>query len=250
MRNIIISGASRGLGKALAIGLSNPKTRLFLVARGNLEETKNSAEAKGSLVKAYNLDLADTPKLEETFEKILSEIDRDNLESIYLINNAAVLEPVGPSWKNETELVKYHFLVNAIAPLVLSNLFIRHFIDSSLDKRIINISSGSALKPIYGWSSYCSSKVALDMITKCIDLEQNKEKYPVKIISLNPGVMDTGMQAEIRKVGKEDFPDKDRYVGLFEEGELPNPEWITEKIIRLLESDDFPSGRVLTIDDI
>ncbi|HUU50445.1 MAG TPA: (S)-benzoin forming benzil reductase [Nitrospinota bacterium] len=250
MRNIIISGATRGLGKALARGLSHPNTKLFLIARGKLEETKKAAEAKGAQAKTYNIDLADTLKLEETIEKIFSHIDKDSIESFYLINNAAVLEPVGPSWKNNTKLVKYHFLVNTVAPLVLSNLFIKHLKDFPLDKRIINISSGAALRPIYGWSSYCCSKTALDMITSCISLEQEREKYPVKIISLNPGVMDTGMQEQIRKVEKEDFPDKDCYVRLLEEGKLPNPEWIADKIVKLLESDDFPNGRVLTINDI
>ena len=202
MRDIIITGASRGLGKSLSLGLSNKNTRLFLMARGDLSGTEKGAKAKGAGVRAYSLDIADTEELKNISLKILSDIHKKAPESVFLINNAAILGPAGPSWKNAPEEVEYHFRVNTLAPFILSSLFIRHLLDLPSRKRIVNITSGAAMRPVSGWSSYCSSKVALDMITRCIALEQEGQKHPVKIVSVNPGVMDTKMQEELRNTSK------------------------------------------------
>lgn len=249
MRHVIITGASKGLGKALAIGFSKQDTYLILFARGSLDETRRLAEANGAKVDTCLLDFSDINHLEERCETVFSEIRNNCPGSIYLINNAALLDPVGPSFKNETELVKKSFLVNAVAPLVFTNLFIKHFVGLPFEKRIVNITSGAAAKPVYGWSCYCSSKAALDMVTFCTSLEQEEDKN-LKIISINPGVMNTAMQEKIRRADREDFPDQDRYIRLFEKRELPEPETVASKIIQFLNSDNFRSGDLLSIDGI
>ncbi len=71
--------------------------------------------------------------------------------------------------------------------MLLSSAFIKHTKDWNVDKRIINISSGAAQNPYFGWAAYCTTKAGVNMLTKCIALEETDKKYPVKVISFAPG---------------------------------------------------------------
>ena len=70
-----------------------------------------------------------------------------------------------------------------------------------------------------------------------------------KIVAFAPGVVDTNMQAQIRETNKEDFTNLDRFIALKEEGKLLSPEYVAKAIRNLLETEDFPQGEVIRIDE-
>ena len=131
-----------------------------------------------------------------------------------------------------------------MAPLVLTSEFIKHTKSMTCRKLIINISSGAANKAIFGWSLYCSTKAALDMMTKTVGLEQSQDNNGVKIISVHPGVVDTQMQAEIRKTDKAAFKDVERFIDLKESGSLADPGRIGSEIFKL-DLDNITNGAII-----
>ena len=95
--------------------------------------------------------------------------------------------------------------------------------------RIVTISSGAALRPLTGWSSYCVSKSGLDMWTNCIAKEGADNN--ISAIAIAPGIVDTGMQAEIRNAKPDQFPQRDNFIGYHENGDLVNPKEVAEKLL-------------------
>ena len=86
------------------------------------------------------------------------------------------------------------------------------------------------------------------MFTQCVATEEVEKEYPVKIVAF-AGVVDTNMQAQIRETNKEDFTNLDRFIALKEEGKLLSPEYVAKAIRNLLETEDFPQGEVIRIDE-
>jgi benzil reductase ((S)-benzoin forming) len=79
---------------------------------------------------------------------------------------------------------------------------------SAGDRRIVHISSGAGRTAYPGWSIYCATKAALDHHARTVVLDANRA---LRICSVAPGVIDTGMQAEIRGSGEEKFPLREKF---------------------------------------
>jgi NAD(P)-dependent dehydrogenase (short-subunit alcohol dehydrogenase family) len=103
-------------------------------------------------------------------------------------------------------------------------------------KRIVHISSGAGRNAYPGWSVYCATKAALDMHAQAVVLDGDKS---VRICSLAPGVIDTGMQAEIRSTPEQNFPMRERFVQLKAAGELASPEDCARSVVEYLMSSRF-----------
>ena len=100
--------------------------------------------------------------------------------------------------------------------------------------RIVHISSGAARRPIPGWSVYCATKAAVDQHA----LTVAAEALPgVRIGAIAPGVVDTGMQAEIRSSAE--FPGRASFVSLKETGGLLTPEESASRVLAIALADDF-----------
>jgi benzil reductase ((S)-benzoin forming) len=136
--------------------------------------------------------------------------------------------------------------VNTIAPIILTSAFIRLTENWTGEKKVINISSGAAQNPYYGWTIYCATKAALDMLTKTVATEQNTIENGVKIMSIHPGVVDTDMQAKIRKHTKEEFMDIDRFLTLKSSGSLVDPKVVAEQIMGI-DLQELENGAILRV---
>ena len=97
---------------------------------------------------------------------------------------------------------------------------------------------------------YCASKAGIDMMTKVISKEQKDLKNAVSIVSVYPGVVDTGMQLEIRNTPKENFKSQQRFVDFYKKGELFTTKQVAEKIYRLDSSGEFKNGRILDVRNV
>jgi benzil reductase ((S)-benzoin forming) len=180
-------------------------------------------------------------------EEIVGAVDLENAQSITLINNAGTLDPVGPSPENDPEAIHKSLHINLLAPMILSSLFIKQIQHAPLEKTIINISSGAAGRPIWGWSAYCTAKAAIEMYTRTAAEEQKDREYPVRIFAFAPGIVDTPMQEKIRNTPLELFKDRDNFIEYQEKGNLLDPFHAARKVISLSKEQARENGALVHI---
>ncbi|CAH0347113.1 (S)-benzoin forming benzil reductase [Bacillus sp. CECT 9360] len=248
MKTYIITGSSKGLGEAISEQCFQKGNHCILVARSTNEELVEKAKHHGIKVSSISADLSKTEELPALIERIFTEIGET--DELYLINNAGVIEPIKPVGQLEQEKMEISMKVNYLAPVMLSNAFIERTKDFNGKKIIVNVSSGAALRPIHGWSAYCSTKAALEMFTRTAGLEQQKEKSPVTIVSFSPGIMDTEMQANIRTADEKDFADATTFQSYKDKGMLRTPQVVAEKLLNLLQQEVLENGRFYDIKEL
>jgi NAD(P)-dependent dehydrogenase (short-subunit alcohol dehydrogenase family) len=213
----IITGASRGLGLALARALAERGWRLVIDARerGPLEAAARELSALTEVV-ALPGDVAD-----DWHRAALVASAGDTLD--LLVNNASVL---GPS--PQPELATYPlaelervYKINVLAPLALIQ---RALPALHAGARILNVTSDAAVEPYEGWGGYGSSKAALQQLTNILAAERPE----LRVYAVDPGDMNTRMHQEA-------FPGEDI-------SDRPPPEDSVPGLLALIEG-ELPSGR-------
>ena len=246
---VIITGASSGIGLALARRLLDPANHVVCISRRINQALIAEAGSSGVLIDYLEIDLSVPGELESNLAGFLETMVSRGYNGIALVNNAGILAPIAPLGRADSQGLAAIMNVNATSPIILMNLFARYFGGIPADKRIINISSGAAVNPYSGWSGYCSSKAALEMARRCLHTEQLNSPHPVKIMSFAPGVVDTDMQDEIRRTDPEDFPLVNRFREFKDKGVLTTPDFVAQRLAELLFSPDFPDGTAVDIRD-
>ncbi|WP_370407728.1 SDR family NAD(P)-dependent oxidoreductase [Tenacibaculum dicentrarchi] len=245
MNIIIITGGSKGIGKALAQKYASENYTVFSLARTSAEISE---------VKNIKVDLADSIATKTIFTTLLDKIIHQNstskITSITLINNAGRLGKIAHLENLETADISKSIQLNISTPLILSGLFIRKTQYLACKKQIINISSGAAKKPYEGWSVYCTSKAAIDMLTKTIASEQAELENGVKCIAIYPGVVATDMQTKIRNTHKTDFKNVQRFIDLMKNKELYTPSFVADTIYKIDTENQLSNGDVFDIRNI
>lgn len=117
------------------------------------------------------MDLSEAGGIESVFSEILESINPYAVNRIILINNAGTLGEIGTLDKSAVSDIQSTIQLNIISPFVLNSILLRKTKSWNCLKKIINISSGAAVKAYFGWSLYCASKAAIDMMTKVVALK-------------------------------------------------------------------------------
>jgi NAD(P)-dependent dehydrogenase (short-subunit alcohol dehydrogenase family) len=145
----------------------------------------------GGTAEALACDVSDYPSVERAVADTHQRLGGLDI----LVNNAGVIEPIAEiaasdpaAWARNIQinLIGAYFVVRAVLDRMLQN-----------GGTIINISSGAAYRPLEGWSSYCSAKAGLAMLTRSLVLETTG----VRLFGFSPGTIDTDMQVKIRASG-------------------------------------------------
>lgn len=238
---ILVTGASRGLGKAIALALARLGADVVLNARNEarLSEVAQQVRQLGAQVALVVGDIGDP---ETARRMVITALERfGHLDAV--VNNAGIILPIAPIVRADAEAWLANWRVNLLGAVMLVKEalpFLRQ-----RRGRVINISSGAAIRPFPGWGAYCSAKAALNHFTAVLALEEPE----VTAIAFRPGIVDTDMQGDIRAYGAEGMPPEwhRRFVRYKEEGRLQPPENIGRMVAFLaLEAPQEWSGRFLT----
>lgn len=227
---LILTGHTKGLGKAILDKfLSVENFRIVAVSRSTLD-------IQFEQLTQVALDLSDLDKLEVILQEIFPQGEFDR---VILINNAGWIGEVKPVGKLHPKEIRKAMNLNFLAPMILTDAFVKSYAEQKGHKLICMISSGAAHKPMPGWAEYCSGKAGLAMFSKVAAEDLKASEF--RVFSIAPGVVDTDMQAEIRTADQEDFPALDRFTQMKSEGKLLSPDQVAEKILYLLDHPElFP----------
>lgn len=124
--------------------------------------------------------------------------------------------------------------VNFTFAILGLSVIVSHFQNAPCRKVLANISSGAAQKAYPGCSLYCATKAGMETFIRTLGIEQRTQATPLIPININPGLMDTGMQEQIRATAAEDFPEVARFIQRAHDGELRSPEEVATGVMRIL----------------
>lgn len=204
----VITGGGSGIGRALAHALANRNKKVLVIGRREhlLQETAKAS----SLITPFCADVSTRKGRSSIVEHLASTKAIEGL-----IHNAGLIEPIVPIDVIDEVSWQQGMAVNVEAPLFLT----QDLRPKLTNGRVLTMGSAVAYFPVTGWALYCVSKAALSMLTRCWQLECSE----MAIASVMPGIIDTPMQAQIRKASSME-PDKlDFYHRLKKEGRLVSP---------------------------
>lgn len=220
----LVTGASRGLGLALAAALARRGWLLVVDARGaDALTAAATALPPGAVLAALPGDVAD-PLHRDALVTAVRAAGRLDL----LVGNASVLGgPLRPLVDTPAATVEQVLAVNTLAPLALARALLPDL--ERAGGRLLHISSDAAVEAYAGWGAYGTSKAALDQLTAVLAVEHPA----LRVYAVDPGDLATALQQEA-------FPDDDV-------SDRPPPESVVPALLRLVEG-DLPSGRYRAAD--
>jgi NAD(P)-dependent dehydrogenase (short-subunit alcohol dehydrogenase family) len=242
MHAAIVTGVSRGLGEALAVAMLARGFAVLGVGR------TASPKLKGSLYHHATCDLAQPALLAAAVTPSLRRLAAAKPTMVTLINNAAVASPTGLVGHLDAAAIASALAINTAAPVVMADLLCRSFPDDTVERRIINVSSGAAQTAIAGTAVYSMSKAALEMLTRSIAAECSAPRF--LCISVRPGIFETGMQAYMRSQDPAEFPSVGLFRGFKENGLLKDPADVAASIVDKLVLGPIENGRTYTHADL
>jgi short-subunit dehydrogenase len=210
-KTILISGASDGIGRSIALCLSKQNVNLILLGRDEtkLEEVKKQCKANGSRAETYAFDLTDKPSLDSAAQSIKEA----GLVDV-IINNAGVWHKSTPLGQLEVETIESVISTNLTAQMLLTRQFVDDMIER--DTAIINIVSSAGMQGKSGRTAYAASKFGMRGFTEA--LRDEMYSNPIRIGAIFQGGTNTQMFAkadETMQVEKYTSPDDLAEVVLF-----------------------------------
>jgi NAD(P)-dependent dehydrogenase (short-subunit alcohol dehydrogenase family) len=192
---VMITGASRGLGRALALVFAREGANLAINSRSedSLGPVAGEAEEIGAEVLAVPADVSVASDVERLVDESVRRFGRIDI----LVNNAGLLGPRVPIEEYPEDEWRWVLDANLTAPFLLSKAVIPHLPE---DGSIINVTSGVSVEGRAEWGAYSVSKFGLEGLTQILAAELKDRG--IRVNSVDPG----GMRTEMRAAA---YPDED-----------------------------------------
>ena len=245
MHLTILTGASRGLGAAMAEQLLKQGHRLLTISR----HVADLWVVQGADLEQWPMDLTDPGPVAARLEAWLRAQAALSPVSVTLINNAAMVSPPGPLSNTTDHDLSQALRVGLEAPLLLSAAFLRATVGWTVPRRLLFISSGLGRRAMAGAATYCATKAGLDHLARALALEESAQVHGARVVSLAPGVIDTDMQVQLRSADPALFPERDRFVALQTAGQLDSAAQAATKVLAYLGRSDFGAQPVGDVRD-
>ncbi|HEX4510853.1 MAG TPA: SDR family NAD(P)-dependent oxidoreductase [Burkholderiaceae bacterium] len=239
----IVTGASRGLGHAVAAQYLAAGAVVLGLSRGNASDLQ--AGPHGERFVQWAVDLAAPEGIAQRLGDWLTQAAaRGRLPArVRLIHNAALLNapaPLADGNGDDVALLARSLRAGLEAPVVLTAAFLRSTGQwSDCDRRVLFVSSGLGRHAMAGSAVYCAQKAGLDHLARALALEEDARPGGARIASVAPGVIDTDMQVQLRASDLVRFPDRVRFDDMHRNGALDSPATAAGKLIGVLERDDY-----------
>lgn len=189
-KTALVTGAGRGIGRAVALALAGIGYEIALTARSESElaDAAASIRAEGGIAEVFPCDLTEQGAITQLADAVQEKFSPLDL----LVNNAgaAVFKPV---WELSAEDWLHSLSINLTSAFLLTRAFLPQMM-ARRQGRIINISSVTGLKAIDGQAAYCAAKHGLNGLTKSLALELRP--YNIAVHAICPGGVDTQMSRE------------------------------------------------------
>ncbi|HSW19304.1 MAG TPA: SDR family NAD(P)-dependent oxidoreductase [Ramlibacter sp.] len=245
----IITGASRGMGLAMARQLLASGHDLVCMARRSSDELTQTAAQWQRMCEQWPEDLARPENAAARLQGWLQQRGANGVASVTLINNAGAIPQIAPVGDIPARDLADALRVGLEAPVLLTGAFLRATAAWPCDRKVLNISSGLGRRAMASQAAYCAAKAGMDHFTRCVALEEAQRTRGARLCSLAPGVIDTDMQTQLRGASASAFPDRAGFVKLKEQGGLASPEDAATRVLAYLARADFGANPVGDIRD-
>lgn len=234
---VFITGASSGLGEALARTVPFPATVIDISRSGPPDDSNEHITA----------DLSDPSSWPAVGSAMAQMVEENDPGRAVFIHAAGTLTPLGFVGEVDGDAYGSNVVLNSASGQVLGHYFLEAVGGRNGDHVLVMISSGAASSVYPGWSSYGAGKAALDHWVRHVGAEQ-KERGSARALAIAPGVVATSMQSQIRATPASDFPRVERFHELLEQDRLASPEEAAQKVWRAIES-GVETGSVVDVRD-
>jgi NAD(P)-dependent dehydrogenase (short-subunit alcohol dehydrogenase family) len=247
-KTALVTGAGRGLGRAVALGLAQAGASLVLLARSaeQLAETQDMLLVQGAAPDRIRVIPADLGDCGERGRAAAAALAPGRID--ILVNNAATVEPLGPSASIPAAQLRGAYELNVIAPAALAAAVLPGMLEARWG-RIVNISSAVAARPagMIRGNAYAATKAALEAHT--VNLAAELLGTGVTVNVYRPGSVDTAMQAWIRQQdpGRIGTALHERFNGNFAQGSLITPEQSAAVLLAQMAGDT--TGAIWDVSD-
>lgn len=225
----LLIGGSKGLGSEIMAQYQRHEFQVVEFSRSGQGEHH------------VDMDLSHRETAIDAFDEVLARVVESQPSEVHLILNGATVQPVGPLNQSEPKDWWRSLDINLTLPISLAGVFQWRTQSLNARKVVGFVSSGAAQSAISGWSLYCSAKAGVEQFIRTMAVEQADQPFPIQCLNINPGVMDTDMQANIRASDESAMPDVEQFKHLHREGALQPPADVAEWLVATL-MDSFSSG--------
>lgn len=250
----VVTGHSRGLGEALARLWLARGDHVLGISRGHWADAGPGeaqwADSPGGLSQ-WQQDLASPLEAAERLREALAAQHRRPWRQVTLVNNAAIMNRLGPLEAESLDRLSAGMRAGVEAPALLSAAWLSGTGGWGMPRRILNISSGLGRRAMAGSAAYCAVKAGMDHLTRAMALDEAHKaslgQPAATVVSLAPGVIDTDMQGQIRGSQASGFPDLQRFVDLQAQQQLATAQQTAERIDRFLSHPGFGHEAIVDI---
>lgn len=242
-QTVIVTGAGRGIGRAIAVGCAKAGAEIALASRteSELQETAEEVRSVGGSALVVPTDVTQQDQVDHLAKETINRLGPVDL----LINNAGRLAEPGPMWEADPDDWLKDILVNIFGVFLCSKAVLPNMIERG-EGRIVNIVGGGVTGAFEYASSYGCSKAAVMRLTETIAEELKATGAAVKVFALTPGLVPTEM-TESFKTTEAGRKWMSGLAERLEKGDHAPPEWAAEMIVEIASGglDDL-HGRFLT----
>lgn len=243
----VLTGASQGIGRALAVEISKylgPNSLMLLLARNEQELAFTAKLCESENVKvvfnSINLATASLKDLNDILKQSLQGRNIIDFDKSLIVHNVGSIGNIGVEterMEDVNELREYYDL-NVFNVIALNTQFLKLFAEIEDRVVIVNITSLCAIKPMGGMAYYCSGKAAREMYFKVLA----EEKRHIKVLNYSPGPVETSMIEYIISEAVNDNL-KEVFTSFKNQGALLKPEMTAAKCLKVLLSGRFQPGQ-------
>lgn len=218
-RTAVVTGAGRGIGRAISLAFAREGARVGLMARSHdeLERVAEEIRAAGGTAVAIAGDVSDREAVERSFRQVEEALGPVDL----LVNNAASFYAIGPVWEVDAERWWRDVTINVLGVFLCCRTALRSMVPRKVG-RIVNLIGGGTGNPFAYGSGYASSKAAVMRLTECLHQELQEQGLPIAVFAMGPGLVRTTL-TEFQLESPEGRQWMPRIERMFEEGKNVPP---------------------------